>query len=109
MSHVGCGLFRHIRAAVAARPLLAKGREKWGTHYKRAPPAKKLLSRWKPNYRIYYLRHTFAGHCVSDGESLYVVGKLLGHSRAQTTQRYAHVDDAATRKTTENFAANIGW
>ena len=70
---------------------------------------KKLLSRWKPNYRLYDLRHTFASHCVSNGESLYVVGKLLGHSRAQTTQRYAHVDDAATRKTTENFAANIGW
>ena len=70
---------------------------------------KKLLSRWKPNYRLYDLRHTFASHCVSNGESLYVVGKLLGHSRSQTTERYAHINDTATRKTTENFAANIGW
>jgi integrase len=69
----------------------------------------KLLSRWKPNYRLYDLRHTFASHCVSNGESLYIVGKLLGHSRPQTTERYAHVDDSATRKTTENLAANIGW
>ena len=59
--------------------------------------------------RLYDLRHTFASHCVQNGASLYLVGKLLGHTRAQTTQRYAHVDDAATRKTTENFAANIGW
>jgi integrase/tetratricopeptide (TPR) repeat protein/predicted Ser/Thr protein kinase len=70
---------------------------------------KKLLSRWKPNYRIYDLRHTFASHCVSNGESLYIVGKLLGHTQSATTERYAHVNDAAKRKTTENFAANIGW
>jgi integrase len=67
------------------------------------------LSRWKPIFRIYDLRHSFASHCVSNGESLYVVGKLLGHTQSRTTERYAHVADAATRKTTDHFAEIIGW
>ena len=70
---------------------------------------KKLLPRWKPQFRLYDLRHTFASSGVSNGESLYSVGKLLGHSRPQTTERYAHLQDAALRKTSENAAANIGW
>jgi integrase len=69
----------------------------------------KEFSRWRPMFRLYDLRHTFASHLVSNGTSLYLVGKLLGHSRSQTTERYAHVDDAATRKATESFASNIGW
>ncbi|WP_404989699.1 hypothetical protein [Brucella pseudogrignonensis] len=28
---------------------------------------------------------------VSSGQSLYLAGKLLGHSQSQTTQRYAHL------------------
>jgi len=73
------------------------------------PGRYRQLSRWRPIFRLYDLRHTFASHCVSNGTSLYLVGKLLGHSRSQTTERYAHIDDAATRKATEIFAANIGW
>lgn len=41
--------------------------------------------------RLHDLRHNFASTAVSSGQSLYIVGKLLGHSQAQTTQRYAHL------------------
>jgi integrase len=58
---------------------------------------------WKPKVRIHDLRHTFASHLVSRGESLHKVGKLLGHTSPQTTARYAHVDDRALRDTTNNF------
>ncbi|UQZ90733.1 hypothetical protein C4J81_16580 [Deltaproteobacteria bacterium Smac51] len=37
------------------------------------------------------LRHTFASWMVIQGQSLYLVGTLLGHSSAQMTQRYAHL------------------
>lgn len=43
--------------------------------------------------RIHDLRHTFASVAVSNGETLPIVGKALGHTQPQTTARYAHVAD----------------
>ena len=44
-----------------------------------------------PDLRIHDLRHSFASFAASAGESLMVIGKLLGHSQPQTTARYAHL------------------
>ncbi|MFN6933548.1 MAG: tyrosine-type recombinase/integrase [Tsuneonella sp.] len=43
------------------------------------------------NARIHDLRHTFASVAVSHGQSLPMIGKLLGHTQVQTTARYAHL------------------
>ena len=40
--------------------------------------------------RLHDLRHAHASHAVMNGESLYVAGRLLGHRRATTTNRYVH-------------------
>jgi len=50
-----------------------------------------------PDVRIHDLRHTFASLLVSGGASLEMIGKLLGHSQVQTTQRYAHLIDSPLR------------
>ena len=42
--------------------------------------------------RLHDLRHTAASIGVAQGMNLPVIGRLLGHSQASTTQRYAHVD-----------------
>jgi integrase len=63
----------------------------------------KPLPRWKPTVRIYDLRHTFASHLVSRNISLYLVGRLMGHTVPSTTQRYAHCSDAALRSATNDF------
>jgi integrase len=41
--------------------------------------------------RRHDLRHTFASIAASSGMGLVLIGKMLGHTQAQTTQRYAHL------------------
>lgn len=45
--------------------------------------------------RIHDLRHSFASVAASEGASLHVIGKLLGHTQAATTARYAHLTEAS--------------
>ena len=47
------------------------------------------LFRHRPTLRIHDLRHSFASHLVSNGVSLELVGKLMGHVRTETTARYS--------------------
>lgn len=60
-----------------------------------------------PDVRLHDLRHTHASHLVSSGLSLSIVGKLLGHTQASTTQRYAHLADEPLRQATELFGGKI--
>ena len=41
--------------------------------------------------RIHDLRHSFASRALALGESLPMIGKMLGHRKVQTTARYAHL------------------
>ena len=55
--------------------------------------------------RIHDLRLTFVSLLVSDGASLPLIGKILGHTQAQTTHRWAHVSDDPMRKSAEMVGA----
>jgi len=57
-----------------------------------------------PDVRIHDLRHTFASLLVSGGASLEMIGRLLGHSQMQTTQRYAHLMDSPLRAGVDTVA-----
>jgi integrase len=48
--------------------------------------------------RIHDLRHTFASLAAGESLGLPVIGKLLGHSQAATTHRYAHLDANPLRR-----------
>lgn len=41
--------------------------------------------------RLHDLRHTFASFGAMEGIGLFLIGKVLGHKQASTTERYAHV------------------
>lgn len=41
--------------------------------------------------RLYDLRHTFASVAAGGGQSLLMIGGLLGHTSPRTTKRYAHL------------------
>jgi integrase len=57
--------------------------------------------------RIYDLRHTFASIGAAGGLSLPIIGKLLGHTQARTTQRYAHLADDPVREAADKIGTVI--
>jgi integrase len=57
--------------------------------------------------RIHDLRHSFASVGVGAGLGLPFVGKLLGHTQAATTQRYAHLDADPVRRAADAIGATI--
>jgi integrase len=67
----------------------------------------KMLTRYRPTLRPHDLRHTFASVLVSNGESLYAVGKQLGHVQPSTTNRYSHFAPEAGKATANKFAEVI--
>jgi YD repeat-containing protein len=68
---------------------------------------RRKITIYKPTVRIHDLRHNFASHLVSSGVSLEVVGKLLGHTHAATTMRYAHIQDESLRAATNRLGRII--
>lgn len=58
--------------------------------------------------RIHDLRHSFASAAVGMGESLPMIGKLLGHSQVQTTARYAHLADDPIKVSATRVSGELG-
>jgi integrase len=67
-----------------------------------------------PGVRIHDLRHSFASCAVAGSSSLFLLGKILGHTKTETTERYAHlqldpvraVADQASRRLADALDGN---
>ncbi|MYJ95851.1 MAG: tyrosine-type recombinase/integrase [Proteobacteria bacterium] len=57
--------------------------------------------------RIHDLRHSFASRALALGESLPMIGKLLGHRQVQTTARYAHLAQESVKASSARVAESI--
>ena len=71
---------------------------------------------WRPvreraglhDVRIHDLRHSYASRALALGESLYTIGKLLGHTSVATSARYAHLMREAEREAAVRVGGSIG-
>lgn len=59
------------------------------------------------NLRLHDLRHCYASAAVANGESLYMVGAILGHCSTATTQRYAHLAIEPVRAAADRTARRL--
>ena len=61
--------------------------------------------------RLHDCRHSFASRALALGESLPMIGRLLGHSQVQTTARYAHLArdsvHEAARRVSDRIEASL--
>lgn len=57
--------------------------------------------------RIHDLRHTHASVGAGAGLGLPIIGKLLGHTHATTTARYAHLDADPLRRASERIGLQL--
>ena len=70
-------------------------------------PLQDIKKAWKTISTQAGLTNVHASHLVSSGLSLSIVGKLLGHTQASTTQRYAHLADEPLRQAAEFFGNKV--
>jgi integrase len=57
--------------------------------------------------RLHDLRHSFASVGVGMGAGLPIIGKLLGHSHAATTQRYGHIAPDPAQEIAERIGKSL--
>lgn len=57
--------------------------------------------------RLHDLRHTYASFGAAGGVGLPLIGGILGHRQASTTQRYAHLADTPLRAAANVIAGEI--
>jgi integrase len=115
-SKTGAKVIHLNGGAVEVLQLLARGASPWvlpgakdGAHLVNLQKPWRRIRRNAElqDMRIHDLRHSFASVAAGLGEGLHMIGKLLGHSQAQTTHRYAHLAADPVRAATERVSGAI--
>jgi integrase len=78
-----------------------------GTTFIEAPWRRIRTAAGLGDVRLHDLRHAFASVAASAGLALPIIGKMLGHTQAQTTQRYAHLASDPVKAAAAAVAAKI--
>lgn len=73
-------------------------------YLRRIREAAKLPSTMRP---LHAWRHVFASRLVSEGESLYVIQRLLRHASIRMTERYSHLADKTLKRASERAAEDL--
>ena len=59
--------------------------------------------------RLHDCRHSYASRALALGESLPMIGRLLGHTQVETTARYAHLAEASVKESAVRVADSIAY
>lgn len=102
-------------AILHQQPRLAGNPHLFPSSRKAGAPLKELWADWEKiredaclgGLRVHDLRHSFASVGAGQSLGLPVIGKLLGHTQAAATQRYAHLADDPLRRAVETIGAEI--
>ena len=80
-----------------------------GSHLVGLPRAWEAVREWcgLEGARIHDLRHSFASFGALGGDSLVVIGALLGHKDTKTTSRYAHLADDPVKAAADRISGAI--
>jgi hypothetical protein len=107
--HIGAAALRVVQALpeVAGNPYLLPG-------YKGDGHVVDLQQSWQrirdaaglSDVRLHDLRHAFASLGARGGDSLLVIGSLLGHRSAKTTHRYTHLADHPLKDAADRISAD---
>lgn len=83
--------------------------EKKGAHLVGLPRAWERIKKRADlkDVRLHDLRHSFASVAARAGDSLILIGALLGHRDQATTQRYAHLSDDPLRAAADRISGQI--
>jgi integrase len=111
-------ILAEIRAEVdarAARTCKPSSRWVFPALGRKDEPVREIKATWAnvlkragiKDFHLHDLRHQYASYLASTGSGLPIIGQLLGHSQARTTQRYAQIALAAARAETDRFAARV--
>lgn len=85
--------------AIPGRPFTVTGLEKvWYTVRTKAGLG---------DVTVHDLRHSYASIAVAGGASLPLLGRLLGHRRAETTLRYSHFEDDPLKAAASQIGGHI--
>ena len=108
--HIGDAALNVIAAipAVAGNHNLLPGRSESGHIADIQSPWERIrAAAGLADVRIHDLRHAFASLGAAGGDSLLIMGSLLGHKSAKTTQRYAHLADHPLKDAAERISAEV--
>ena len=97
-----------VLSRVPGNPWVFPGRKR-GTHQRNINDSwDRIRKRARlDGVRLHDLRHTFASRALALGESLTMIGKLLGHRKVQTTARYAHLAQDSVKASAARIAESL--
>ncbi len=107
LSEPAVGLLNDL-PRVEGNPHVLPGR-KTGTHLRNLNTVwPKVCARaGLEDVRIHDLRHSYASRALALGESLPMIGKLLGHRKIETTARYAHLSWDSVQGSAERISESL--